>query len=61
MDRKLVIGLVLGFIIGGFAVGLLDAYRPQPLFSSAMMENSNTRNGNSNTGGNVNGRININR
>ncbi|HEX3099928.1 MAG TPA: hypothetical protein VHQ41_03060 [Patescibacteria group bacterium] len=54
MEKKLIIGLVVGFLIGGIFVGVLDAHRPEPLFSSAkMMDNSNT-NPNSNTVPNAN-------
>lgn len=44
MDKKIIIGFLIGFVVGGIVIGFLDAYRVEPLFSSArMMEpNSNT-------------------
>ncbi len=32
---SLLLGLVIGLILGGVAIGLLDANRPRPIFSKA--------------------------
>lgn len=34
-DQKMIITALIAFVIGGAVVGLIDANRPQPLFSSA--------------------------
>jgi hypothetical protein len=33
--QSLFLGLVIGLVIGGITIGVLDAKRPKPLFSSA--------------------------
>lgn len=33
--NSLIMGLLIGLIVGGFAIGILDSKRPKPIFSSA--------------------------
>ena len=34
-DQKTIVTLLIGIVIGGVGIGLIDANRPKPLFSSA--------------------------
>ncbi|HEX3099511.1 MAG TPA: GAF domain-containing protein [Patescibacteria group bacterium] len=35
ITQPIVIAFVVGIIVGGLVIGILDVYRPRPLFSSA--------------------------
>jgi hypothetical protein len=38
MNQKFITGLIIGLVLGGIIVGIIDANRPEPLFSSAKMD-----------------------
>ena len=49
INQTMVISLVIGIVVGGLAIGILDAKRPKPLFSHAFEEGMVLDNGGGNS------------